>query len=200
MSKLKEQLLNVIDTGGDTPHTVHNASVKLSTDKKIENVLDALHVDLEEVTQRESLQTIGKIIGMEVRSSKRRLEHRWLNQVPILEQFFEELDVLTLFFSAFVSDATLNAAQELVCGIFESRGVSEEGIYDINLIINKARNKFIKQANHKVAVAKNRRKRIICEALFYERSKFLMLVAFQFRQLSLLNECSARYLSFIDKL
>ena len=59
-----------VDTGGDTPHTVHNASVKLSRpfNRLVIKFPDALNVDLDEIGQRESLQEIAAILDIKVNS------------------------------------------------------------------------------------------------------------------------------------
>ena len=109
---------------------MHNASRVLSKcfSGDVEKVLDALGHDLDEQVQKSSLQEISSITDIKVLSQKRRAPHRWLSELPVIDEFIEEYDALRLHYSAYVEDDIRLLVDKTVDSILRRNGVTNEGI------------------------------------------------------------------------
>ena len=65
-------------------------------DGRMEKLLDHLHVDRQEVGVNTTTEKIDSIMGQNIKSQKRRLNHRWLSRFSLVEQLHQELDVFTV--------------------------------------------------------------------------------------------------------
>lgn len=180
-TRLRRRIPSLIDTGGDVCHTLHNASSKLTRhfDERIESLLDHLHVDRQEGSVNQAIEAIGAIIGVTVRSQKRRLSHRWLSSLPLVEQLLKELDVLTLFYSAFFDGVNKNS---IIHGIFKRLGVLPAGQNEILEIVKDAKTKTSTKMNSKAGSAMNSRRSEIVKGLFTLRRETLLLLQY-YRQI-----------------
>lgn len=189
--RLKEHLPNVLDTGGDTPHTIHNASKHLSLchGKRIEHFLDSLSIDQLEINQRETLCEISGIMGIRVKTTKKRIDNRWLSELPLLDEFLEALDPYTLFYSSFVvDDEKFAKACRVNRRIMSNRGLTESGQNEIRDLISSTRQKYLRTCHSQAASKKLARRNDIVKELFRFRNEFLLLVQFQIRNLYILND------------
>ena len=66
----------------------------------------ALHIDLDEIGQRESLHEIAAVVDIIVNHPKTRLDHRCMAQLPLIKQFSDELMSLPFFIMPLFLDDT----------------------------------------------------------------------------------------------
>ena len=87
-------------------HVVHNASKHFSNafSSRVEHLLDHIYVDLNEINLRD-LQQIANVLGVSLNSFPRRLDHRWLSQLPGLQLLLENWNLYRLLYSAFIRDS-----------------------------------------------------------------------------------------------
>lgn len=130
--KLKKVMPNLVDVGSDTCHIVNTAASKFCSafEGELEALLDNLHVDLSETTLRAVYDNIANSCDVKVLTQKRRFEHRWLAQLPLVKQLADECDILTILYSAYAEDKSRSA--KLVKDIYERLEVTEEGKSMIN--------------------------------------------------------------------
>jgi len=140
---LKDLIPNLIDNGGDSAHVVSNDSKHLTKEfeGETEKLVDRIHVDLQEVGQRGAYDKIAASFGVNARQFQRRLDHRWLSLLPCLEHIMEELDILTVFYSAFCGDDT---EHELVVQILD-KYLTDDGKKNVTTLLGSLRSQFRKK-------------------------------------------------------
>ena len=82
------------------------------------------------------MQQIASIIGVKIKSAKRRFDNCWLCELPIITQFLDKLIPLTFFYSSFfISEKEYNSALKLIKKIFSKIHVTVLGQESIIKII-----------------------------------------------------------------
>ena len=141
------------------------------------------------MNQTESLKKIAGILGVEIKSAKKRFDNRWLSELQIISQFFDELMPLTFFYSSFfISDKEYKKACKFIKRLFVQLHVSPLGQQSITRIITHTREKYLKTARAKASTKKVSRREHILDELFRQRNSFLLLASFQSDLLGILNE------------
>ena len=101
------------------------------------------------------------------------MSHRWLSSLPLVEELLMELDVLTLFYSAFFDGVNRDS---IIHGIFKRLGVLPAGQSEILQIVKDAKAKTSTKMNSKAGFAMNSRRSEIVKELFKLHRETLLLL------------------------
>lgn len=180
---LKNKIPHLIDVGGDVCHTLHNAALLFSKhmEKKVEEFMDHLYVDLSEVGHRARYELIAAIMGSHVTAQKRRLDHRWLSIVSLCDELMEELSVLSVFYSVYSSDSE---GDVVLNDELANCQLTNEGRRRIVEVLTEMKRQYNRTRNAAASAATRRRRESIAQDLFEDREKFLGIVNFYLAHLT----------------
>ena len=184
--RLKDVIPNLIDNGGDTAHIVNNASKVFTKEfgEEIEKLVDKIHVDMLEVGQRNAYEKLAAAFGVKTKRYQRRLDHRWLSLLPCLVHIMDELDVLTVFYSAFSQEDTEHEA----VGEIIDKYLNDDGKSNVKTLLSKIRCQYKKKWGSQQAQSSKMRRLAIVDQLLTHRYEFLLAVEFLMEHLSTLND------------
>ena len=123
--KIKEEAPHIVDIGGDTCHTIHNAVKsfcgEFDKEKLLTKFLDDVYNDLHfSADLREELKIISIALDKTPLFPLERITHRWLSIYDCAQRLGEILNELTLFYFAFLSKEDQNLYQSMTTNLMKT--------------------------------------------------------------------------------
>ena len=136
-TRLRNEVLSLLDIDGDLCHHVHNAVKKCceNFDKHIEKLADDLYNDFHYSPDlQEHLSNICSSLHVACKIPTERVAHRWLSAYDVTSRNVEMLDALTIFYFAWVGTENRKLHERTVNDIIIGAKASKKHIYDDVLV------------------------------------------------------------------
>lgn len=165
----KKKASHLLSIGGDTCHTVNNSAKKFAEifEKKLENLCDILHFDLQSVHQRSIFFSICEILDVKKLVPISRPDHRWIYVLPAIERILLLWDALLIHYFSWVKYSDRDVYDNQLQEIYKKRNVKRSAVKKIE------KYQAILKSKNLTTAGKERKENIIDKLFIHQKQTLL---------------------------